>query len=387
MEPIILRLSLLSMLFYGLTVQAAVIQSNYYTSDGSLPVGVAVSNADLLQTSLASATRTGTAAGDRYFYREDSGYTVDLGRLTDGAFGTAGGMSAYSVLPNQVTLTFTLNLTANPSGHTVTAIRTYAGWDSGRDGQEYTVQYSQVSDPTNFITLRAIDRYNIPEANFAYEAYEPSFLAMMRSMIPSYPAGRYITNQASTMVELTSSSGPLAVNVAAIRFVFGNYDTNTNAFENGGTGYREIDIIGSAPPTVTSISPNSGSTEGGTAITITGTDFTGATAVTLGGTAAIDVTVVSSTTITATTPAGSAGTASVLVTTPEGTNAANTLFTYLNAANTPTFGTPTSSADGFTVQISNHDANFTYGGSATASGTVAISGTGVVTVSGVAANT
>ena len=106
MEPIILRLSLLSMLFYGLTVQAAVIQSNYYTSDGSLPVGVAVSNADLLQTSLASATRTGTAAGDRYFYREDSGYTVDLGRLTDGAFGTAGGMSAYSVLPNQVTPDF-----------------------------------------------------------------------------------------------------------------------------------------------------------------------------------------------------------------------------------------------------------------------------------------
>jgi hypothetical protein len=59
----------------------------------------------------------------------------------------------------------------------------------------------------------------------------------------------------------------------------------------------------------------------------------------------------------------------------------------VNAANTPTFGTPTATDDGFTVQISNYDANFTYGGTATAGGTVAISNTGLVTVSGVAANT
>jgi hypothetical protein len=39
------------------------------------------------------------------------------------------------------------------------------------------------------------------------------------------------------------------------------------------------------------------------------------------------------------------------------------------------------------VQISNYDANFAYGGTATAGGTVAISNTGLVTVSGVAAST
>ena len=59
----------------------------------------------------------------------------------------------------------------------------------------------------------------------------------------------------------------------------------------------------------------------------------------------------------------------------------------LGAANTPTFGTPTAIAVGFTVQISNYNGNFTYGGTATAGGTVAISNTGLVTVSGVAANT
>ena len=87
-----------------------------------------------------------------------------------------------------------------------------------------------------------------------------------------------------------------------------------------------------APPTVTSISPTSGTTLGGTSVTITGTNLTGATAVTIGGTAATGVNVVDATTITATTPAGSAGTASVLVTTPGGTNAANTLFTYFTPA-------------------------------------------------------
>jgi len=59
----------------------------------------------------------------------------------------------------------------------------------------------------------------------------------------------------------------------------------------------------------------------------------------------------------------------------------------LGMANTPTFGPPTATAGGFTVQISNYNGAFTYGGTATAGGTVAISNTGLVTVSGVAANT
>ncbi len=85
-------------------------------------------------------------------------------------------------------------------------------------------------------------------------------------------------------------------------------------------------------PTVTAISPNTGTTAGGTSVTIAGTNFTGATGVTIGGTAATNTIVVSATTITATTPAGAAGTASVVVTTPGGSNAANTLFSYQTTA-------------------------------------------------------
>ncbi len=60
-------------------------------------------------------------------------------------------------------------------------------------------------------------------------------------------------------------------------------------------------------PTVTSVSPNNGSAAGGTTITITGTNLTGATAVKFGATAATSFTVNSATSITAISPAEGAG--------------------------------------------------------------------------------
>ena len=65
---------------------------------------------------------------------------------------------------------------------------------------------------------------------------------------------------------------------------------------------------------MSSISPNSGTTGGGTPVTITGTGFLAGATVSLGGTAATGVTVVSSTSITATTPAHAAGAVNVVVT-------------------------------------------------------------------------
>ncbi len=83
-------------------------------------------------------------------------------------------------------------------------------------------------------------------------------------------------------------------------------------------------------PTVTAISPNTGSTNGGTAVTITGTGLTAATAVDFGTVAATGVTVKSDTSIVATSPAGSAGAVDVTVTTAGGTSAKSSAdqFTY-----------------------------------------------------------
>ena len=59
----------------------------------------------------------------------------------------------------------------------------------------------------------------------------------------------------------------------------------------------------------------------------------------------------------------------------------------LRAALNPTFGPTTSTADGFTVQITNYDPAYTFSGGATANGIVSIDGTGFVTVTGVASGT
>jgi len=73
-------------------------------------------------------------------------------------------------------------------------------------------------------------------------------------------------------------------------------------------------------PFVLGVSPTTGPTAGGTLVTITGTGFTGATAVTFGGTAATSFLVTSSTQITATAPAHTAGTVNVVVTGPDGSS-------------------------------------------------------------------
>ena len=66
-------------------------------------------------------------------------------------------------------------------------------------------------------------------------------------------------------------------------------------------------------PTVTSITPTRDS-GGGTSVTITGTGFVTGATVKLGGTAATSREVVSTTSITATTPAHAAGAVNVVVT-------------------------------------------------------------------------
>ncbi len=93
-----------------------------------------------------------------------------------------------------------------------------------------------------------------------------------------------------------------------------------------------------ALPTVTSVSPASGPSTGGTYVTITGSNFIGVTAVRFGATAATGFTVNSSTQITATSPAGAAGTVDIRVTTAGGTSVTSVAdqFTYSAAQQTQT---------------------------------------------------
>jgi hypothetical protein len=86
------------------------------------------------------------------------------------------------------------------------------------------------------------------------------------------------------------------------------------------------------PPTVTSVSPNTGPTAGGTSVTITGTNFSSGATVKFDSTLATSVTVVGSTSITATTPSHAAGPVNVVVTNTNGQTATLTnAFSYAAA--------------------------------------------------------
>lgn len=84
------------------------------------------------------------------------------------------------------------------------------------------------------------------------------------------------------------------------------------------------------PPVVNSVTPNQGSSAGGTSVTITGSGFAGSSAARFGGTQAAGFVLVSSTKITAISPPGM-GTVNVTVTGSSGTSTQTVPFTYVNA--------------------------------------------------------
>jgi acyl-homoserine-lactone acylase len=130
-----------------------------------------------------------------------------------------------------------------------------------------------------------------------------------------------------------------------------NSSTSITATSPAGSGTVDVTVTtpeGSSPtsasdqftyvaaPAVSSVSPNAGAEAGGTSVTITGTDLTGASDVKFGASSAASYTVNSPTSITATSPAGS-GTVDVTVITPGGTSATSAAdqFSYVPAGPAP----------------------------------------------------
>ncbi len=190
---------------------------------------------------------------------------------------------------------------------------------------------------------------------------------------------------ASVSVGGTAATGVTVVNATTITAATPAHAagavsvTVTNGDGQSGTLANAF-TYASAPPTVTNVMPSSGSTAGGTAITITGTGFAAGATATVGGTAATGVTVVNATTITATTPAHAAGAVSVTVTNGDGQSAtlANA-FTYGVSAPTVTGISPTSGPGGGGTTVTISGSNFAAGATVTIGGTPA---TNVTVVSG-----
>ncbi|MEI2716313.1 MAG: IPT/TIG domain-containing protein [Candidatus Nanopelagicales bacterium] len=106
---------------------------------------------------------------------------------------------------------------------------------------------------------------------------------------------------------------------------------NVSVTDVGGTATLTSAYTYTGPPAITGVQPASGDDQGGTSITVTGSGFTASGAsVTVGGAAATSVTVVSSTRITAVTPAGTPGSSNVTVTNQWGSATLTNGFTYVS---------------------------------------------------------
>ncbi|MGF7183908.1 hypothetical protein HDF11_005441 [Tunturiibacter psychrotolerans] len=164
---------------------------------------------------------------------------------------------------------------------------------------------------------------------------------------------------------------------------------------NGQSGSLASAFTYIGQPMVTGVSPNNGPVAGGTAVTITGTNFAPGATVTFGSAAATNVTVANSTTITATTPPGSTGAVTVAVVVNGQSGSLASAFTYIGQPavtgvspnNGPVAGgtavtiTGTNFAPGATVTFGSAAAtNVTVANSTTITATTPPGSTGAVTV-------
>jgi hypothetical protein len=180
--------------------------------------GFTVSSTDLLQTQLSSTTNNLTINSGENGHT-GSGYGNDVGtvgNLTDGLFQmfnddnltSNGARKSYAISGGNIT--YNLDTTTNTQGYDISLIGIYTGWQNGgRDGINVQVFYSTVSNPMTFVSLTTATQNG---------------------------AGQY---QSGVITE-TVSPNLLATGVKSIRFDF------SSTQENGASGYKELDVIGTA---------------------------------------------------------------------------------------------------------------------------------------------
>ncbi|MCL5289261.1 MAG: IPT/TIG domain-containing protein [Acidobacteria bacterium] len=339
--------------------------------------------------------------------------------------GAAGSVTVTVTNPSSQSGSLALGFSYTPPAPTVTSVNPTNGRAAG--GTLVTITGTNfVANAT--VTFGGSASPNVTVVNATtIQAVTPAHAAGAVNVVVTNPDAQtgtlvsgYTFNAAPTVTNVTPNNGPLAggtsITITGTNFmaapvvrvganlasgvVFNSATSITAVTPAGVAGSFSVTVINTdgqrgvlagaftynPAPTVTSVSPTSGPTGGGTAVLITGTGFRAGATVTFGATAATGVVVSSATSILATSPAGGAGAVNVIVTnTDTQTDTLASGFTY-TAAPVVSSVTPSSGpvAGGTTVTITG--ANFVAGATVTfganpATGVVFNSATSLTAVS------
>jgi hypothetical protein len=201
-----------------------------------------------------------------------------------------------------------------PAGVVVYSNDPYAGGISGCDSEEHPNNNESDSALLGGLSHEHNESITDPELNAWYG-----------------PEGAENGDKCRTFEEASEYGAPLGTAPDGSRYnqlINGDEYWYQQEWSNEGSTCKQRMAVGT--PKVTKLSPKAGFAAGGTTVTITGSSFTGATAVKFGSTAAASFLVKSGTSITAVSPAGTSGYVDVTVTGPGGTSATNVedLFKY-----------------------------------------------------------
>jgi hypothetical protein len=223
---------------------------------------------------------------------------TNLSGTTAVKFGTKPATSISNVSPTQVTA-------VSPSGTGVVGVTVATAGGTSNPvsffyvGAPFKSSLSATQGPLaggNTVTVAGTGLSTATSVSFGSNAVTPTVVS---------------DSEITAVVPAGAAAGPVPVTVTAA------------GGSNNGITYTYVDV-----PAVTTLSPTSGPTSGGTAVTITGTNLGTTDSVTFDGVAA-SFAVVNSTTVSAVTPPGTAGAVDVAVSNPAGTDTAVGGYTYV----------------------------------------------------------
>lgn len=265
-----------------------------------------------------------------------------------------GSLVAYS-LSFDPSHTSTLLIGGNGTPNVAKSLAGGAGWLDINPGAGSGFVYTAAVDPKNSLTIYA-------GTTQAFSTFVPgvwksvnggtTWTQINTGLPPSTRVHAIIVDPAdSSVLHIGTETGYFDSTNAGASWAVGNTGLpNANAqFINSlvmtgshhliaatADGLYLLNLSVAPAPTVGSVTPPTGNVGGGTAVTISGTNFQSGATVTFGGVAATNVAFVNSSTITATTPAHTAGAVDVVVHNPDGQTGTKTSgFTYTTSLAAP----------------------------------------------------